>query len=311
MATPFSHRSVLLCEAVDALLVRPDGTYVDGTLGGGGHSAAIAEKLTTGRLIGIDRDAAALAAAKERLAPFAGRVTFARHNFSELADVLSENGISEIDGFLLDLGVSSYQFDAPERGFSYRNDAPLDMRMDQRQELSAYTVVNTYSEEELRRILFVYGEEKFAPRIAARIVGERAKKPIETTGELVSLIEGAIPVAARDGGHPAKRTFQAIRIAVNGELDVIAPTIRSAVSHLSRGGRIAIITFHSLEDRIVKETFADLAKGCICPKTLPICVCHNKPKIRIITKKPIVPGAKEMEENPRAHSAKLRVAEKC
>ncbi len=311
MATPFSHRSVLLCEAVDALLVRPDGTYVDGTLGGGGHSAAIAAKLTTGRLIGIDRDAAALAAAKERLAPFAGRVTFARHNFSELADVLSENGISEIDGFLLDLGVSSYQFDAPERGFSYRNDAPLDMRMDQRQELSAYTVVNTYSEEELRRILFVYGEEKFAPRIAARIVGERAKKPIETTGELVSLIEGAIPVAARDGGHPAKRTFQAIRIAVNGELDVIAPTIRSAVSHLSRGGRIAIITFHSLEDRIVKETFVDLAKGCICPKTLPICVCHNKPKIRIITKKPIVPGAKELEENPRAHSAKLRVAEKC
>ena len=305
----FEHLSVLLDESVNALAIRPDGIYVDGTAGGGGHSFAIASRLIDGRLIAIDRDEAAIAAAGKRLSPLGDRASVVRSNFSDLATVLDSLEIEAIDGLLLDLGVSSHQFDEADRGFSYRNDAPLDMRMDRRQKKSAYEVVNTYEESELKRILFEYGEEKFAPRIAARIVAEREKKPIETTFELSEIIKSAIPAAARDGGHPAKRSFQAIRIEVNGELDAIEPTIRDAVSRMRKGGRIAIITFHSLEDRIVKQAFVGLATGCTCPKSLPICVCGNKPKIKIITKKPILPSEQELRVNPRAHSAKLRVAE--
>lgn len=310
MTQEFSHLSVLLEESIQALAIRPDGIYVDGTAGGGGHSFAIASALGKGRLIAIDRDEAAIAAASARLASFGERVAVVRYNFSELGLVLDSLGIDKIDGLLLDLGVSSHQFDEGERGFSYRSDAPLDMRMDRRQSKSAYDVVNSYTEEQLRRILYEYGEERFAPRIASRIVSEREKKPIETTFQLSELIKNSIPAAARDGGHPAKRSFQAIRIEVNGELDSIAPTIETAVSRMQKGGRVAIITFHSLEDRIVKQAFAGLASGCTCPKSLPICVCNNKPKVKIITKKPILPGASELEENPRAHSAKLRVIEK-
>ena len=261
-------------------------------------------------MIAIDQDEADIKAAGERLKPLGQCAQIVRNNFSNLASVLDELEISEIDGLLLDLGVSSHQFDEAERGFSYRSDAPLDMRMDRRQEKSAYDVVNTYSEQELKRILYEYGEERFAPRIAARIVKERAIHPIETTNQLSELIKAAMPAAAKDGGHPAKRSFQAIRIEVNRELDVIVPAIKQAVSRMRKGGRIAIITFHSLEDRIVKQAFAELAAGCTCPKSLPICVCGNKPKVRIITKKPILPSDNELLENPRSHSAKLRVAEK-
>ena len=306
----FSHRSVLLDEAVEALSIRPDGIYVDGTAGGGGHSFAIASRLESGRLIAIDQDEAAIRAAGERLAPLGERAQVVRNNFSNLAEVLDGLAIGKIDGLLLDLGVSSHQFDEAERGFSYRSDAPLDMRMDRRQEKSAYEVVNTYSEQELKRILYEYGEERFAPRIAARIVRERENAPIKTTFQLSELIKAAMPAAAKDGGHPAKRSFQAIRIEVNRELDVIEPAIKQAVSRMNKGGRIAIITFHSLEDRLVKQAFANLATGCTCPKSLPICVCGNKPKVRIVSKKPILPGEQELLENPRAHSAKLRVAEK-
>jgi len=312
MSLSFSHRSVLLDEAVEALAIRPDGIYVDGTAGGGGHSFAIASHLERGRLIAIDQDEEAIAAATARLAPLGARACVVRSNFSALEHVLADLEIDEIDGLLLDLGVSSHQLDAAERGFAYQSDAPLDMRMDRRRALTAREVVNAYSESELKRILFTYGEERFAGRIAARIVAQREKKPIETTAELADLIKSAMPAAAREGGHhPAKRSFQAIRIEVNGELDVIVPAIESAVSHLRTGGRIAIITFHSLEDRIVKQTFADLSRGCTCPKSLPVCVCHNKPKLRVITKKPILPSAQELAENPRARSAKLRIAEKC
>ena len=306
----FSHKSVLLNEAVEALAIRPDGIYVDGTAGGGGHSFAIASRLESGKLIAIDQDEAAIKAAGERLAPLGERACIVRNNFSDLASVLDELDIPEIDGLLLDLGVSSHQFDEAERGFSYRSDAPLDMRMDRRQGKSAYDVVNSYSEQELKRILYEYGEERFAPRIAARIVKERAIAPIETTNQLSELIKAAMPAAAKDGGHPAKRSFQAIRIEVNRELDVIEPAISQAMSRMRKGGRIAIITFHSLEDRLVKQAFANLAQGCTCPKSLPICVCGNKPKARVITKKPILPGDAELLENPRSHSAKLRVAEK-
>ena len=307
----FSHRPVLLEECIDGLNIRGDGIYVDGTAGGGGHSFAIASRLTTGKLIAIDQDEAAIAAAGARLAPFGEHALVVRSNFSALSNVLDELNIEKIDGLLLDLGVSSYQLDTPERGFSYQSDAPLDMRMDRRSVLTAYDVVNTYSEENLKRILYNYGEERFAPKIAAKIVEERAKKPIKTTAELSALIKSAMPAAAKEGGHhPAKRSFQAIRIEVNSELDVIAPAITAATERMNKGGRIAVITFHSLEDRIVKQTFATLATGCTCPKTLPVCVCGNKPKIKCITKKPILPGEREAEENPRSRSAKLRVAEK-
>ncbi|MBE6554670.1 MAG: 16S rRNA (cytosine(1402)-N(4))-methyltransferase RsmH [Ruminococcaceae bacterium] len=307
----FSHRSVLLDECIEALAIRGDGIYVDGTAGGGGHSFEIARRLTTGRLIAIDQDEAAIAAAGARLAPLGERATVVRSNFSEVASVLDSLGIEKIDGILLDLGVSSYQLDTSERGFSYNADAPLDMRMDRRREKSAYTVVNTYSEEQLKQILFTYGEERYAARIAARIAAAREQAPIKTTAELSELIKGAIPAAAREGGHhPAKRSFQAIRIEVNGELDVIAPALKSAVARMNRGGRLAVITFHSLEDRIVKQTFAELASGCVCPKSLPICVCGNEPKLKLIAKKPILPSEAELTENPRSRSAKLRVAEK-
>ena len=307
----FSHRSVLLDECIEALAIREDGIYIDGTAGGGGHSFEIAKRLTTGKLIAIDQDAAAIEAAGKRLAPFGDRVCIVRDNFSNLADVCRSLGINKIDGLLLDLGVSSHQLDTADRGFSYMADAPLDMRMDKRSALDAGVVVNTYSESELKRILFEYGEERFAPQIAAAIVRSREKKAIESTRELSDIIKYAIPSAAREGGHhPAKRSFQAIRIEVNCELDVIEPAIRDAVALLNKGGRIAIITFHSLEDRIVKQTFASLATGCTCPKDFPICVCGNKPKVRVVNKKPILPSKKELDENPRSRSAKLRIAEK-
>ncbi len=308
----FSHRSVLLDECVESLAIKPDGIYVDGTAGGGGHSLEIVKRLDKGgRLIAIDQDDAAIAAAGERLRDYADRVTFVRNNFSAIGDVCRALEIEKIDGVLLDLGVSSYQLDTPERGFTHNTDAPLDMRMDRRNSLDAFTVVNTYSFEELKKVIYTYGEERFAPKIASAIVSRREKAPIETTGQLVDIIKSAIPPAAREGGHhPAKRTFQAIRIEVNGELDAIEPTIRQAVELLGSGGRIAIITFHSLEDRIVKQTYADLAQGCNCPKSLPICVCGRKPQVNVITRKPILPSDEEIESNPRSRSAKLRVAKK-
>ena len=308
----FSHRSVLLDECIESLNIKPDGIYVDGTAGGGGHSLEIVKRLTDGgRLVAIDRDDAAIAAATERLSDYLDRVTFVRNNFSSAADVCRELGIERIDGILLDLGVSSYQLDTAERGFSHNNDAPLDMRMDRRGELDAYTVVNTYTFEDLKRVIWEYGEERFAPKIASAIVKRRETKPIESTGELVDVIKSAIPAAAREGGHhPAKRTFQAIRIEVNGELDAIAPAIRNAKDIMAEGGRIVIITFHSLEDRIVKQTYADMASGCTCPKNLPICVCGKRPEVKVLTRKPILPSERELEENPRSRSAKLRVCEK-
>lgn len=307
----FSHRSVLLDECMDGLDIKPDGIYVDGTAGGAGHSSEIAKRLESGRLVAIDQDETAVAVATERLNALGKNTTVVRSNFCELASVCRSLGIDEIDGVLLDLGVSSYQLDTAERGFSYSADAPLDMRMDNRCSLSAYEVVNSYSEQELKRILYDYGEERFAPAIASAIVKRRESRPIETTAELSDIIKYAIPPAAREGGHhPAKRSFQAIRIEVNRELDVIEPAIREAVEMLRSGGRIAIITFHSLEDRIVKQAFASLASGCTCPKDFPICVCGNKPKVRLVNRKPILPSKAELEENPRSRSAKLRVAEK-
>ncbi len=311
MKIEFSHRSVLLDECIDGLAIKPEGIYVDGTAGGGGHSFEIAKRLTTGKLIAIDQDAAAITAASERLAPLGERAVVVRSNFCEIASVCRELGVEQIDGLLLDLGVSSYQLDTAERGFSYQADAPLDMRMDKRRSLTAAEVVNEYSEERLKKILYEYGEERYSAAIAAAIVREREKHPIESTAQLSNLIKYAIPPAAREGGHhPAKRSFQAIRIEVNGELDVIEPAIRDAVSLLRKGGRVAIITFHSLEDRIVKQTFADLARGCTCPKDFPICVCGNKPILKQVNKKPILPSAEELAENPRSRSAKLRVAQK-
>ena len=308
----FSHRSVLLDECIEALNIKPDGIYVDGTAGGGGHSLEIAKKLTAGgRLIAIDRDDAAIAAATERLKDYSDRVTFVRNNFSSIKESCLDLGIDKIDGVLLDLGVSSYQLDTVERGFTHNSDAPLDMRMDRRNDLDAYTVVNTYSADQLKKVIYNYGEERFAPKIAAAIVRYLEKETIKTTGQLVDIIKSAIPPSAREGGHhPAKRTFQAIRIEVNGELDAIEPTIRNATDILAPEGRIAIITFHSLEDRIVKQTYADLASGCNCPRDLPVCVCGRKPRVNVLTRKPILPSERELEENPRSRSAKLRVAEK-
>lgn len=309
--TEFSHYSVLLGECIDGLDIKPDGIYVDGTAGGGGHSFEIAKRLTTGRLIAIDQDKDAIAAAGKRLSEFSDRVTLVRNNFSNLAEVCAELGIEKIDGFLIDAGVSSFQLDCAERGFSYSADAPLDMRMDTRNSLTAREVVNEYTEQQLKKILFDYGEERFSPAIASAIVRERAKAPIETTAELSAIIKGAIPPFAREGGHhPAKRSFQAIRIEVNRELDVIEPAIRAAEKLMRVGGRIAVITFHSLEDRIVKQTFADLASGCTCPRSFPVCVCGKKPSVKLVNKKPILPSKAELDENPRSRSAKLRVAEK-
>ena len=308
----YTHKSVLLEECLEALHIRPDGIYVDGTLGRAGHSAEIVRRLDRGRLIGIDRDAAAIEAAKERLAPWMDRVTLIHGNFADLDQELRENGISGADGMLFDLGVSSPQLDDASRGFSYMQDAPLDMRMDTSAPLTAHEVVNQWSYEELRRILYEYGEERYAPAIARAVVRTRETRAIETTLELVDVIKGAMPPAAlREKQHPAKRSFQAIRIAVNGELDALPPMLKAAVDFLNPGGRLAVITFHSLEDRIVKRAMQDMARGCTCPPEFPVCVCGKKPRIRIVNRKPIVSGAKELEENPRARSAKLRVAEKC
>ena len=309
----FSHRSVLLEECMEALAIKTNGVYVDGTAGGAGHSSAIASRLgEDGLLLALDQDETAVAVATQRLSVFGERARVVRSNFRAVASVCRELGIKHIDGLLLDLGVSSYQLDTPERGFSYRSDAPLDMRMDARNPLSARTVVNEYPEDKIRKILFEYGEERYSSRIASNIIRARESAPIETTGELVEIIKRSIPAQAREGGHhPAKRSFQALRIEVNAELDVIAPAIKSAVDLLNPGGRIAIITFHSLEDRIVKQTFGELASGCTCPKSFPVCVCGNKPRVKVITRKPILPSKEELEYNPRSHSAKLRVAEKC
>ena len=311
MEKDYGHKPVLLDECLEALSIRPDGVYLDGTLGRAGHSLEILRRLTTGRLIGIDRDMTAIEAAKERLAAFGDRVTLVHSNFSELGDVLRELDVSGVDGMLFDLGVSSPQLDEAQRGFSYMQDAPLDMRMDATAALDAAQVVNTWSYEELRRILFDYGEERYAPQIAKAIVRRREEKPIETTLELVEIIRSAMPAAAlREKQHPAKRSFQAIRIAVNGELEALVPMLRAACEGLNPGGRLAVITFHSLEDRIVKQTMKELATGCTCPPEFPVCVCGKKPKMKLITRKPIVSGAAELEYNPRARSAKLRVAER-
>lgn len=307
----FHHISVLLKECLDGLNIRPEGIYVDGTLGGAGHSSQIAVRLTTGRLIGIDRDPVALKAAGERLAPYADRVTLVHANFCELKQVLSDLGIDGVDGILLDLGVSSPQLDDGERGFSYMTDAPLDMRMNGTDALSAKHVVNEWSYEELRRILYEYGEERYALQIAGAICRRREAAPIETTLELVDIIRGAMPPAAlREKQHPAKRSFQAIRIAVNDELGSVEKVMADAIPCLNPGGRLAVITFHSLEDRIVKNGMTAAAKGCTCPPSFPVCVCGNKPKVKLISRKPIVASQEELDANPRARSAKLRVCEK-
>lgn len=307
----FHHVSVLLREAVDALNVRPDGIYLDGTLGGAGHSLEIARRLTTGRLIGVDRDRKALAAASERLAPVHDRVTLVHSNFAELDSILDGLGIPGVDGMLFDLGVSSPQLDEAERGFSYMADAPLDMRMNAEDRLTAREIVNTWPQEELRRILYAYGEERYAPQIAASICRRREAAPIETTFELVDAIRAGMPAKAlREKQHPAKRSFQAIRIAVNDELTAVDKMMSAAIPRLNPGGRLAVITFHSLEDRIVKNAMAQAAKGCTCPPEFPVCVCGKKPTVRLISRKPILSGEAELADNPRARSAKLRVAEK-
>ena len=308
----FQHKSVLLQECIDALNIRPDGIYLDGTLGGAGHSSQIARRLTEGgRLIGVDRDRTALAAAKERLAPYADRVTLVHSNFAEIDAILDSLGIPAVDGMLFDLGVSSPQLDDASRGFSYMADAPLDMRMDKDDALTAGEVVHTSPQGELRRILYDYGEERYAPQIAAAICRAREKAPVETTLELVDIIRSAMPAQAlREKQHPAKRSFQAIRIAVNDELGAVSRMMQAAVGRLNPGGRLAVITFHSLEDRIVKSEMQQAARGCTCPPEFPVCVCGKKPLVKLVTRKPIVSGPAELEENPRARSAKLRVAEK-
>ncbi|ASS75874.1 16S rRNA (cytosine(1402)-N(4))-methyltransferase [Tumebacillus algifaecis] len=310
--TTFHHVSVFANEAVEALIPEPDHIYVDCTLGGAGHSGRILQASSpTGRLIAIDQDLTAIENAKKVLAAYEGRFTIVHSNFRRLEEIVAEQGLSGVDGVLFDLGVSSPQLDEGERGFSYQHDAPLDMRMDKTQPFTAYDLVNTYSQEELAKILFEYAEEKWSKRIAEFIVRERANGSINTTGQLVDIIKAAIPAAARrEGPHPAKRTFQAIRIAVNDELNVFAEAIQQAIRVLNPGGRVAIITFHSLEDRIAKLALQEAAKGCICPPQLPICQCSNEPKVRLVTRKPIMPSEEELASNPRARSAKLRIAEK-
>ena len=307
----YGHVPVLLHECLDALALRPDGVYVDGTLGRAGHSLEIAKRLTTGRLIGIDRDETAITAAEERLADYMDRVTLVHSNFDRVGEILDELGLDGADGMLFDLGVSSPQLDEAERGFSYMQDAPLDMRMDRGAPLTARDVINDWSYEELRRILYEYGEERYAPVIARHICRAREQAPIERTGELVDIIKPAMPPQAlREKQHPAKRSFQALRIAVNGELDALPPMLEAAVSHLHTGGRLAVISFHSLEDRIIKKSLQDMATGCTCPPNFPVCVCGKKPRIRLVSRKPIVASEAELERNPRSRSAKLRVAEK-
>ena len=307
----FHHVSVLLWECIEGLNIKPDGIYVDGTLGGAGHSSEIVKRLETGRHIGIDRDNVALKAAGERLAPYADKVTLVHSNFCEIKQVLDDLNIEGVDGILLDLGVSSPQLDDGARGFSYMADAPLDMRMNNEDPLTAHDVVNTWPYEELKRILYDYGEERYAPQIASAICRKREVKPIETTLELVDVIRSAMPPAAlREKQHPAKRSFQAIRIAVNDELGSVEKVMRDAIPKLNKGGRLAVITFHSLEDRIVKNAMVAASKGCTCPPSFPVCVCGKKPQVKLITRKPIVSGDEELEVNPRARSAKLRICEK-
>lgn len=307
----FQHVSVLLNECIEGLNIRPDGIYLDGTLGGAGHSSKIVEKLTTGRLIGVDRDTVALEAAAKRLEPYQERVTLVHSNFKEIDQILDGLGLDQIDGMLFDLGVSSPQLDDGERGFSYMADAPLDMRMNREDRLTAFEVVNQWSREELKRILYEYGEERYAPQIAAAIDRKRQNEPIETTLQLVDVIRSALPPQAlREKQHPAKRSFQAIRIAVNDELTSVREMMQAAIPRLKKGGRLAVITFHSLEDRIVKTEMAAAAKGCTCPPDFPVCVCGKKPLVKVLTRKPIVSGEAELEMNPRARSAKLRVCEK-
>ena len=311
MSNEFHHVSVLLEECIEGLAIKPDGIYVDGTLGGAGHSSRIAAELTTGRHIGIDRDPIALKTAAQRLKPWEDKVTLVHSNFSEIANVLDDLGIPGVDGILLDLGVSSPQLDDGSRGFSYMVDAPLDMRMNNADTQDANFVVNHWSYEDLKKILYEYGEERYAPKIAAAICSRRETAPIRTTLELVDIIRGAMPPAAlREKQHPAKRPFQAIRIAVNDELNSVAKVMEDAIPKLNKGGRLAVITFHSLEDRIVKNAMANAAKGCTCPPNFPVCVCGKKPQVKLITRKPIVSGAEELERNPRARSAKLRICEK-
>ena len=313
MAQEFRHLSVLPDEVIEGLKIDPAGIYMDGTLGGGGHAYLIAEKLSErGRLIGIDRDAEAIEAATKRLEPYSDRVTIVRGNYGDAGRILAGLGIESVNGILLDLGVSSYQFDNKERGFSYREDAPLDMRMDQSDVLTAYDVVNTYSENELTRIIRDYGEEKFAGKIARFIVKQREISPIRTTFELTDVIKASIPARFREtGGHPSKKTFQAIRIEVNRELDILKDVIGELIDLLAPGGRLCIISFHSLEDRIVKMAFKDAETPCICPPDFPVCVCGKKSKGSVITRKPVTAGTKELENNQRAHSAKLRIFEKA
>lgn len=308
----FSHKSVLLEETIEGLAIKPEGIYVDGTLGGAGHSSVIASRLSgQGHLIGIDQDAAAIAAATERLQPFADHVTIVRSNYENMCQIIKDNGYTGVDGILLDLGVSSYQLDTVERGFSYKYDTKLDMRMDERQTLTARDIVNGYPETELFHIIRDYGEDKFAKNIAKHIVLAREEKPIETTYELNEIIKAAIPAKMREtGGHPSKRTYQAIRIALNRELDVLRDSLDDMIRILNPGGRICIITFHSLEDRIVKLAFRKNENPCICPPSFPVCTCGRKPLGRVVTRKPVLPGEKELAENSRSKSAKLRIFER-
>jgi 16S rRNA (cytosine1402-N4)-methyltransferase len=307
----FSHYSVLLGESIEALNIKPDGVYVDGTLGGGGHSLEIAKRLTTGRLIAIDRDNRALVRAGERLKDYADKITYVHGNFGDLGSILDSRGLNAVDGMIFDLGVSSPQLDEAERGFSYMADAPLDMRMDETESLTAHEIVNTWSEDRLKRILYDFGEERYAPRIATAICREREKKEISTTLELADIIRGAMPAAAlREKQHPAKRSFQAIRIAVNGELEAISSMMEAAAEHLAPGGRLCVISFHSLEDRIVKNAIGSREKGCTCPREAPVCTCGFVQTLKSVTRKPITASERELDENPRSRSAKLRVAER-
>lgn len=307
----FHHKSVLLDECIQGLNIKPDGIYLDGTLGGAGHSSQIVRRLTTGRLIGVDRDQVALEAAAQRLAPWKERVTLVHSNFKDIDGILDRLGIEKVDGMLFDLGVSSPQLDDGQRGFSYMADAPLDMRMNREDRLTAYDVVNQWPREELRRILYEYGEERYAPQIAGAIDRKRQNAPIETTLQLVDVIRGALPAQAlREKQHPAKRSFQAIRIAVNDELGSVRQMLEEAIPRLNPQGRLAVITFHSLEDRIVKSAMAAAAKGCTCSPEFPVCVCGKKPQVKLINRKPITSSPEELEENPRARSAKLRVCER-
>ena len=307
----FSHKSVLLWECIDALNIRPNGIYLDGTLGGGGHSLEICRRLTNGRLIGVDRDEVALEAAKKRLSRHARKVTLVHDNFENIALILDALNLDKIDGMLFDLGVSSPQLDDGSRGFSYMADAPLDMRMDQGSSLTAYEIVNNYPKDELRRILYEYGEERYAPQIAAAIERVRSDRPIETTLELVDIIKSAMPERAlREKQHPAKRSFQAIRIAVNDELGAVSRMMRASIDHLNPGGRLCVITFHSLEDRMVKQRMASWCEGCTCPPEFPVCVCGKKPRAELVFRKPVEASPEELNQNPRSRSAKLRVCRK-